>query len=99
MIHRVRLGSFKRFRDQFFELAVSIVLAGPNNSGKSTLLQAIATWKFGLDHWLAQCGRGSRGVKRTGVALTSRDFTAVPIRKMNLWSSHRYYEYGSKTEQ
>ncbi len=72
MIRRVRLGSFKRFRDQSFELHHSIVLAGPNNSGKSTLLQAIATWKFGLDHWLAQREGGSRGVKRTGVALTRR---------------------------
>lgn len=78
MIHRVRLGSFKRFRDQSFELDDAVVLAGPNNSGKSTLLQAIATWKFGLDHWLAQREGGSRGVRRTGVALTRKDFTAVP---------------------
>ena len=84
MIRHVRLGSFKRFRDQSFELDDSIVLAGPNNAGKSTLLQAIATWKFGLDHWLAQREGGSKGVKRTGVALTRRDFTAVPIREMNL---------------
>ena len=84
MIRRVRLGSFKRFRNQSFELDDSIVLAGPNNAGKSTLLQAIATWKFGLDHWLAQREGGSKGVKRTGVALTRRDFTAVPIREMNL---------------
>ncbi|MCY3809888.1 MAG: AAA family ATPase [Gemmatimonadetes bacterium] len=84
MIRQVRLGSFKRFRDQSFELADSVVLAGPNNAGKSTLLQAIAAWKFGLDHWLAQREGGSRGVKRTGVALTRRDFTAVPIREMNL---------------
>ena len=84
MIRSVRLGSFKRFRDQSFELDDSVVLAGPNNAGKSTLLQAIATWKIGLDHWLAQREGGSRGVKRTGVALTRRDFTAVPIREMNL---------------
>lgn len=80
MIRNVRLGSFKRFRDQSFELDDSVVLAGPNNAGKSTLLQAIATWKFGLN----QREGGSRGVKRTGVALTRRDFTAVPIREMNL---------------
>ena len=84
MIRNVRLGSFKRFRDQSFELGDSVVLAGPNNAGKSTLLQAIATWKFGLDHWLSQREGGTKGVKRTGVALTRKDFTAVPIREMNL---------------
>ena len=97
MIRRVRLGSFKRFRDQSFELHDSIVLAGPNNAGKSTLLQAIATWKFGLDHWLAQREGGSKGVKRTGVALTRRDFTAVPIREMNLLWKDRVVSGGEGT--
>ena len=35
MIRRVRLGSFKRFGDQTFELDEATVLVGPNNSGKS----------------------------------------------------------------
>ena len=47
MIRRLTLKNFKRFREQSFELTDSIVLAGPNNAGKSTLLQAIATWKLG----------------------------------------------------
>ena len=54
MISRLTLRNFKRFREQTFELADSVVLAGPNNAGKSTLLQAIATWKLGLDRWVAQ---------------------------------------------
>ncbi len=95
MISRVRLGSFKRFRDQSFELNDSVVLAGPNNAGKSTLLQAIATWKFGLDHWLTHRQAGSKGVKRTGVALTRRDFTAVPIREMNLLWNDRVVSGGA----
>ena len=47
MIRRVRLANFKRFRDQSFDLDDSVVLAGPNNSGKSTLMQAIAWWRGG----------------------------------------------------
>ena len=76
MIRRVRLGSFKRFRKQSFELDDSIVLAGPNNAGKSTLLQAIATWKFGLDHWLAQ--------QRTA----GRDFTPEQVRWLEMIRDH-----------
>ena len=49
MIRRVTIKNFKRFRKQEFELAESVVLAGPNNAGKSTLLQAVALWKFVLD--------------------------------------------------
>lgn len=54
MIGRVRLANFKRFRDQTFELDDATVLAGPNSSGKSTLLQAITLGKDALDLWVAQ---------------------------------------------
>ncbi len=89
MISRLTLRNFKRFREQAFELADSVVLAGPNNAGKSTLLQAIATWKLGLDRWVAQ-REGGRAVKRSGVAITRADFTAAPLREMNLlWEDRK----------
>lgn len=75
-----------------FDLEDSLVLAGPNNTGKSTLLQGIATWKLGLDRWIAQRKRRgeSRAVKRSGVSITRSDFTSVPLREMNhLWEDRR----------
>ncbi len=65
MIRRVTVRNFKRFREETFELADSVVLAGPNNAGKSTLLQAIATWKLALDRWVS-LRAGSKAVKRSG---------------------------------
>ena len=89
MIRRVTIRNFKRFREQAFELADSVVLAGPNNAGKSTLLQAIATWRFGLERWVAQRS-GGRAVTRSGVAIPRADITAVPLREMNLlWEDRR----------
>ena len=89
MIHRVAVRHFKRFRDQTFDLAEAVVLAGPNNAGKSTLLQAIAAWKLALDRWVAQ-REGSRAVMRSGVPITRGDFTAVPLREMNLlWEDRK----------
>jgi len=96
MIRRVTIRNFKRFGEQPFELADSIILAGPNNAGKSTLLQAIATWKLGLDRWVAQ-RKGGTAVKRSGVAITRADFTAVPLREMNLlWEDRRVSGDGEK---
>lgn len=87
MIKRLTIRNFKRFTEQVFDLHDSVVLAGPNNSGKSTLLQAIATWRMGLDHWVTQYGKGKR---RPGVPLSRPDFTAVPLREMNLlWRNRR----------
>ena len=51
MIHTVRIRGFKRFRDVVFRLPGHIVLAGPNNMGKTTMLQAIASWAFALRRW------------------------------------------------
>ena len=89
MIRRVTIRHFKRFREQVFDLADSVVLAGPNNAGKSTLLQAIATWKLCLDRWVVQRA-GSSAVKRSGIAIPRSDLTAVPLREMNLlWEERR----------
>ncbi len=96
MIRRVTLRRFKRFEEQVFELGDSVVLAGANNSGKSTLLQAISTWKFGLDRWREQRSSGSRARERSGVAVTRDRFTAVPLREMNLlWEQRRVTQEGT----
>ncbi|MBI4189508.1 MAG: AAA family ATPase [Betaproteobacteria bacterium] len=83
MIRRVRVRNFKRFREQVFELQDSIVLAGPNNSGKTTLLQAIGIWNLALRKW-ADIHRSGRGLRRKGIPITRKDFTAVPLREMSL---------------
>ena len=89
MIRRISIKHFKRFRDQSFELADSVVLAGPNNSGKTTLLQAISAWKLGLDRWRIRRPRSS-AFSLAGVPVTRADFTAVPLREMNLlWEDRR----------
>jgi hypothetical protein len=97
MIRRVTLNSFKRFSDQVFDLSDSVILAGPNNAGKSTLLQAIVTWKLVLDRWMGQ-RKGGSAAKRRGVAITRADFTAVPLREMNLlWEDRRVSGSGEKS--
>jgi predicted ATPase len=85
VIETVRVRHFKKFADETFDLADHIVLAGPNNSGKTTLLQAIVVWNLALQRWKAAVKDGGR--RRSGVPITRKDFTAVPLREMNmLWT-------------
>ncbi|MFZ2420090.1 MAG: ATP-binding protein, partial [Anaerolineae bacterium] len=64
-----------------------MLLAGPNNSGKSTVLQALAAWNLALQRWLAE--RGERQSSKR-ISLTVDEFTAVPVREMNLlWRNRR----------
>src|SRR5579859_3030240 len=86
MITRVNVEFFKTFEKQEFELSGHVVLAGPNNSGKTTLLQAITVWDLALQSWRERRGpeSGSKAKLRTGVPLTRKDFTALPLREINL---------------
>ena len=86
MISKVVLRNFKRFEDQTFELDSHMVFAGPNNSGKTTVLQAIAAWKFALSKWPPEGGRKkSKGWLRT-------DFSPVPLQEFaQLWAHKSTY--------
>ncbi|MCW2952021.1 MAG: hypothetical protein JWQ48_1191 [Conexibacter sp.] len=85
MISSVTVRRFKSFADETIELDEAVVLAGPNNSGKTTLLQAIATWQLALSHWLTKRKPGATTAKaRSGVVMTRQQFTAIPVREMNL---------------
>ncbi len=51
MINKVVIKNFKKFEHLEFELPDHLVIAGPNNCGKTTLLQAIAAWSEIAFHW------------------------------------------------
>jgi len=84
MITKVKLEFFKRFPNATFEVGDDVVLAGPNNSGKTTLLQAVAVWNLAMQRWLAEHAESSKAKQRTGIPISRNDFTAVPLREMNL---------------
>lgn len=84
MITKVVLDGFKRFKTESFDVNNDVVLAGPNNSGKTTLLQAIAVWNLALQRWMADHAESSTAEQRTGVPISRSDFTAIPLREMNL---------------
>ena len=51
MIREVTIRRFKRFEDVTFQLRGHVVLAGPNNTGKTTFLQAVAAAGFAFNQW------------------------------------------------
>jgi len=88
MIDLVRLVRFKRFVDHTFDVSGQyVLLAGPNNSGKTTLLHALSAWYLALTRWLAERGR-TGGKKRISIVLD--EFTALPLREMNLLWLNRH---------
>ena len=90
MIRSVRIRGFKRFREVEFRLPGHVVLAGPNNTGKTTLLQAIASWALALRRWRELNDFNRRnGYRRVPIARQA--FAAVPLRSFDLlWTDRRY---------
>ena len=87
MLTRMIVRNFKRLRDVEIPLGQAVVFLGPNNSGKTTALQALALWDIGLRAWLAERGGKASPEKRPGVAINRRDLIALPVPAANLlWS-------------
>lgn len=92
MLHSVTLTRFKRFNQTTFELLPSGIsfLAGGNNSGKSTLLQAIAVWEFCRSILENERGHGSllAGYGGQGLGLSSDEFSPISVASLkHLWTN------------
>jgi predicted ATPase len=84
MLTKLTIRNFKRFDSAVVELGNPVVFIGPNNSGKTTALQALALWGTGLKRWNEKRARETAPEKRPGVALNRRDLIAVPVPDANL---------------
>jgi hypothetical protein len=84
MLTRLRIRNFKRFEDADIELGSPVVLIGPNNSGKTTALQALALWDTGLRLWNAKRSGRASPEKRPGVTINRRDLISIPVPLANL---------------
>ena len=71
MLTGLRIKNFKRLEDVEIELGSAVVFVGPNNSGKTTALQALALWEIGLRKW--------REKRSSVTTINQRDLVAVPV--------------------
>lgn len=80
MLTSLRVRNFKLFEQADIELGKAVVLIGPNNSGKTTVLQALALWNIGLRRWNERRrGKASPPEKRPGVTINRRDLISIPV--------------------
>lgn len=95
MITKLTLKNFKSIEEQTYQFAEFDLLVGRNNSGKSTILQALAIWQFCVDEFHRIKRKGG-----TGKQIVLPNFTALPVPEFNLlWrekTDRRYPIKGSK---
>lgn len=81
MLTNLTIRNFKQFDEVNIELGPITVLVGPNNSGKTTVLQALALWDVAtLDCWAVEQG----GAVDENAAINRLDLLAIPVPNTNL---------------
>ncbi len=95
MLTNMTVRNFKQFDEVVVELGDVVVFAGPNDSGKTTALQALSLWYLGLRRWRERWGMVSTSdLRRPGVSINRQDLLTVPVRQANsLWRGLRTREF------
>ena len=84
MITKLTLRNFKSVGNQTYQFTDFDLLIGRNNSGKSTVLQALAIWQFCVDEFHRTKRSGA-----TGIQIVLPNFTALPVPEFNLLWKNR----------
>ncbi|MGA9408133.1 MAG: AAA family ATPase [Bacteroidota bacterium] len=84
MLTSLVIRNFKRFESLDIELGKTVMLVGPNNSGKTTALQALALWDIGVRLWNEKRQGKSSPEKRPGVTINRNDLISLPVPTANL---------------
>ncbi|MDY6903101.1 MAG: AAA family ATPase [Thermodesulfobacteriota bacterium] len=98
MITKLTIRNFKRFGEVEVDLGDIVVFIGPNNSGKTSALQALTLWELGLKKWTEKRQGKTTPEKRPGVTINRRDLVAVPVPYANLLWRNLHVRDVSRTD-
>lgn len=89
MITKLTLRNFKSVGEQVYDFTRFDLIVGRNNSGKSTVLQAMAIWQFCVDEF-----HRSKRTGATGIQVVLPNFTALPVPEfILLWKDRTDRKY------
>lgn len=93
-LNRIRLKRFKQFSDSSIVISSGLTLvAGANNAGKSSLLQALAVWEFCKTAVVMERGNEGllpQGVGRQGLGIGDEEFSPINLPSLkHLWTNLR----------
>ena len=94
MLTNISVRNFKQFENISLDLDDVVVFVGPNDSGKTTALQALSLWELGLRRWRERWGIvPTEDMQRPGVSINRLDLFSVPVNHANqLWRGLRTRE-------
>lgn len=85
MLTKLTIRNFKKLDHVEIELGKTVIFLGPNNSGKTTALQALALWNIGVRRWNEKRGEDTSAKERAGVAINRKDVISNPVPNAKLF--------------
>jgi predicted ATPase len=90
MITNIKIENFKKLECVSFRLSSSVVIIGPNNSGKSTVFQALCLWEIGVRNFIAAKVQQRKLNKNNRVTLNRKDLLNSPVEDARfLWTGKK----------
>lgn len=87
---KLAIRNFKRFDSVEIELGSPVVFVGPNNSGKTTALQALALWQLGVRRWTEKQSNREAPNSRRHATIARHQVLTTPVRRAAaLWRDLR----------
>ncbi len=96
MITKLKIRNFKKFDFAEIELTPPVVFIGPNNSGKTSALQALSLWETGYRKWVEKRGfdKDKQPKDRTGITINRKDLSAIPISvTKSIWKNLHTHQF------
>lgn len=93
MITKIIINNFKKLENVAFPLSQTLVIIGPNNSGKSTIFQALCLWEIGVTNYLVAYKKKDLD-GRGFVVINRKDLLNSPISDARfLWRDKKVTEH------
>lgn len=96
LLHYLEIENFKRFgQKQRIELDHPAVLIGPNNCGKTSVIQALALWSQAVKTWF-DARKSSSAKERTATPINRLNILAVPVQRTRLFWHNTQVRAGTR---
>ena len=87
----VEIEKFKGFTEKVhISLKNPSVLIGPNNAGKTTVIQALSLWSRAVSSWYEKKGSKHKKMERVSVGINRLNILDIPVKES------RYYWNGTR---
>jgi ABC-type cobalamin/Fe3+-siderophores transport system ATPase subunit len=89
MLTNIKIENFKKLECISFPLSSSVVVIGPNNSGKSTIFQALSLWEIGVRSFIIAYQKNDLN-KNGNATINRQDLLNSPISDARfLWKNRQ----------